>query len=410
VTAVAVLCIKKLKGSGIILAAARHNRRAIAAELGAASHIDPSRCRLNVRMAGPGTPEAVAELAQCLMAEAGACNLRRDAVRALESVFSLPAGGGGVDPADYFARCIEWAGAQFGPVLSADVHHDEAAPHLHVLCLPLRDGRMVGSDLVGGPPQLRRLQTAFHADVACGFGLKCGAPRLSVKGREALAGAVLAHLKASADPVLTSPMWPAIRDAIESDPRQFAQAVGLNTDGASKPPKKPGRTFADIMTSRGKGARTLEAERRRDRKLTASKPIGFGAFDVGSDSPPANDQKTRTLCSVGFASATAHPDSPDVPCRHASASEADRLETPACGLAVDPPQTSPTSALMCSPGMQSPRRPRGSCRPSLALRIPSWLPGGGRPVLRSMAARFAAPMHTGPPTSLAPMPPTGPHR
>ena len=148
-TAPAVLRLKKLTGAGIVLAAARHNRRAIAAELGVASHINPARCCLNVRMEGPDTPEGVAELAQALMGAAGVGKLRRDAVRAVEVVFSLPAGGAGVDPAAYFAACVAWAREQFGPVLSADAHHDEATPHAHVLCLPLKAGRMVGSDLVG---------------------------------------------------------------------------------------------------------------------------------------------------------------------------------------------------------------------------------------------------------------------
>jgi len=43
----AILRIKKLKGGGIITVAARHNRRVIQAELGAAGSIDPTRSHLN---------------------------------------------------------------------------------------------------------------------------------------------------------------------------------------------------------------------------------------------------------------------------------------------------------------------------------------------------------------------------
>lgn len=310
-TAAAVLRVKKLTGCGIVRAAAAHNRRAIAAELGAASHIDASRCALNVTLTGPDTPQAVAELAQSLMDAAGVGKLRRDAVRAVEAVFSLPPGGGGVDADAYFARCVEWAGCQFGPLLSADIHHDEATPHVHVLALPLRGGRMVGSDLVGGPAKLRALQTMFHAEVAQHFGLKRGTARLSGMSREKLAATVLAHLKAMGDPALKSAAWPAIRDAIERDPRTFAETIGFDAGSAS--PQKPARDFATIMTGRG----------RRTSEDSSHKPIGFESTETESEAPfrepPEPRSKTRTLGSVGFASTAPHP-------KHSTASAEGRSE------------------------------------------------------------------------------------
>jgi hypothetical protein len=305
VSAAAVLRLKKLTGVGIIKAAAMHNRRAIAAELGAASHIDPSRCRLNVRMEGPDTPAGVAEQAQSLMDAAGVGKLRKDAVQAVEAVFSLPADGGGVDAAAYFARCVEWARATFGPVLSADAHHDEAAPHVHVLCLPLVNGRMVGSDLMGGPSRLRTLQTDFHGKVAQGFGLKRGTARLSGRTREDVAAAVLAHLKAIGDFALKSAVWPVIRDAIDRDPLAFAQTLGFDVSSVSTVPK-PGKTFTGIMTGRGKGAKTHAEQAHRDRAVKRSKPIGFESLpgDVSGSNRELEclPEKTRTLACVGFTS------------------------------------------------------------------------------------------------------------
>lgn len=333
-SASAVLRLKKLTGAGIVLAAARHNRRAIAAELGAASHINPARCCLNVLMEGPETPEGVAELAQTLMDAAGVGKLRRDAVRAVEVVFSLPAGGADVDPAAYFTACVVWAREQFGPVLSADAHHDEATPHAHVLCLPLKAGRMVGSDLVGGPARLRTLQTAFHAAVAHGFGLKRGAARLSGLSREKLAAAVLAHMKAAADPAMKSAAWPAIRDAIERDPRPFAQSIGFDASRASEAAKRPARTLTSIMTSTGKGAKTREAAERRDRALMALKPIGFDAGEGVPDGPKRGVPKTRTLGSVGFACADRFPDRSSRPPEGIPSSSASRTETHASGGAA----------------------------------------------------------------------------
>ena len=53
-SAAAFLRVKKLKGGGIVLAAARHTLREIQAELGAGGTIDPTRMGMNVVMHGPG--------------------------------------------------------------------------------------------------------------------------------------------------------------------------------------------------------------------------------------------------------------------------------------------------------------------------------------------------------------------
>lgn len=85
-----MLRIKKLKGGGIIATAARHNLREIQAERGAGSNIDPLRTKLNYVIQGAGSASDVANLAQALMDDAGVKPLRKDAVRCLEIIFSLP--------------------------------------------------------------------------------------------------------------------------------------------------------------------------------------------------------------------------------------------------------------------------------------------------------------------------------
>ena len=130
--------MQKLKGSGKVLAASRHNKRLIQAELGAGSHIDAARICLNLSLHGPDSPEAVARLAKDRMAAAGVRPQKKNAVLALEHVFSLPANTD-IDLKAYFSDCVQWVARNFGGldnVLSADVHLDESAPHLHVLILP----------------------------------------------------------------------------------------------------------------------------------------------------------------------------------------------------------------------------------------------------------------------------------
>ena len=282
-TAAAFFRVKKLKGGNIITTAARHNKREIQAELGAVGAIDPARMHLNFVLQGPAAAADVGALAKKLMQAAGVGALRRDAVRGLELVFSLPPASG-IDHRVYFDACSAWAARSYGcPVLSVDVHLDEAAPHCHVLLLPLVNGRMQGSDLVGGKQALLAKQKEFSAEVASQFGLHQAPARLSAPAKQACAKAVLQRLRETGDSALKSQAWALIRDSIERDPAPFALALGIELDA---PTPKKARTMAQIFTSKGKGART---EERRN-------PIGF---KVG--------EKDRTLCSVGFHSKPAPP-------------------------------------------------------------------------------------------------------
>lgn len=254
------LWIKKLRGgSGHILAAARHNKRAIQAEQGADSHIDARRSRLNYSLRGQLTPEAISALAKRKMDEAGIVKLRKDAVRCIEVLFSLPFASS-VNQREYFERCTQWAGERFGldNLLSSDVHLDEACPHCHVLILPLRDGRMLGSDMVGGRAQLSTTLKHFHDHVASLYGLSLE-PRLRGAGKTALASAVTKRLLSSSDPVTRSSLWHVVREAIARDPAPFALALHV----VLPEPKQKNKSVVAIFT--GTGRKTNEDK----------KPIGF---------------------------------------------------------------------------------------------------------------------------------------
>lgn len=251
-SAAGFLRLGKLIGAGKTLVAARHNLRAIQAEMGAGGSIDATRSHLNYRLAGPDSPEAVAELARERMATAGVTKMRKDGVRAIEAIFSLPAGAD-LDERAYFADCVAWAAARFtGPdnVMSADVHLDESQRHLHVLILPLVGGRMVGSDLVGGPAKLKAHQAAFYDAVASRYGLRRAPARLRGEGKATAAAAVLGRLRELNDPALRSATWATLRDAIERDPAPWAMALGIDLD--ARTPRRM-KTMAQIFTSPGKG-------------------------------------------------------------------------------------------------------------------------------------------------------------
>ncbi len=66
-------------------------------------------------------------------------------------------------PIEYFEVALKWLSTEFGKtnILSAVIHKDEAAQHMHVLIIPFGRGRMRGADLMGGPGIVRDRHARF---------------------------------------------------------------------------------------------------------------------------------------------------------------------------------------------------------------------------------------------------------
>ncbi|MBI3284498.1 MAG: plasmid recombination protein [Burkholderiales bacterium] len=275
------LRIKKLTGKEIIQAAAKHNLREIAAEIGvsADSHIDPQRVGLNVALRGSATAADVAKTAQALMDNAGVKFLRKDAVRALEIIFSLPPETT-IATEPFFTDAVQWAERYFSiPIISAVIHHDEAAPHCHVLLLPLVDGRMLGSDLVGGKAKLKAMQDDFHEQVGTRYGLTRQAPHKRASAALRRQAIELAFNTLDANSGLQSKINRVLVEAHLNNPEPLLLALGL-----AMPKQKVRETFAGIMTRPTKPEKPIG--------FVHKKPIGFAAA--------TKPKKEQTLCSVGF--------------------------------------------------------------------------------------------------------------
>jgi hypothetical protein len=281
-THVQFLRIKKLTGKAIIEVAARHNHREILAELGAASgaHIDPTRVRFNRILRGHGTAAGVASHAKTLMDTADIKALRKDAVRALEVIFSLPADSS-IDHDRFFNESVQWAEEHFAvPIISAIVHNDEAAPHCHVLLLPLVDGRMVGSDLMGGRAKLLAMQADFQVQVGQRHGLtrQVAQKRTSAAIRKQAMERAFDVLEANSG--LDTPVLRALLAPHASDPAPLLLALGL----AMPAPTAVKSEFVKMMT----------------KPCKPEKPIGFGkSKPAGFDGRPAFENE-QTLSCVGF--------------------------------------------------------------------------------------------------------------
>ncbi|BAN35020.1 hypothetical protein SCD_n01191 [Sulfuricella denitrificans skB26] len=290
-----VFRIKKLKGSGIIAVAARHNLREMQSEIGSDSHINPRMTSHNLVLRGAVRAADVAAQAVNLMEQAQLKKpLQKNAVHALELLFSLPISSG-IAEQDYFSAAADWAEGFFEiPILSAVIHNDEAAPHCHIIMLPLFNGRMIGSAMVGNRTRLLAMQTDFHTIVGQRYGLKRGEPtkRYSRAARATAADSVVTALRR----VPKSLDDPAIRDALreaiaETMPVNLMALLELDLPAVRTP--KP-KTLAEIMTKPCKPEKPIGFQ--------SKKPIGFAAT--------ISTKKDQTLSCVGFADSTI-PVSPD---------------------------------------------------------------------------------------------------
>lgn len=242
----------KVKGENGVLVALKHNKRILQAEHGTGANIDVTKTSLNYSLVNDHTPEQIARDARLQMFIAGIEKPRRDCVRAVEVVISLPVDRHKQDTRPFFIDSFEWVKQTFaGELLAFDIHLDESAPHAHAILLPLVDGKMQGNKMVGNTGNLKRLINKFHNEVAKHYGLsRSDRKRLTYKDKQCTEKLVLKRLHN--DPVMKSCIWPCVRDSIHIDPLPYAQI--LNIQLAEKPIKH--KSFVSIMTSKGKGNHT----------------------------------------------------------------------------------------------------------------------------------------------------------
>ena len=188
----------KINGFKKLLNAGKHNLRLIDTEIGIhkGGKIEPSRSHLNQVLEGPSTPEEIENLAKNLIGKNVTKKLRKDAVLAVEIIFS-PKAGFSMDFNDFFEDCLEWTKSFYKlPILSAISHFDEPAPHLHVLMLPLVGNRMIGSSIVGYKGKLKYSRDDFFKQLATKYQLiqYVRPENFSPEQREAIAKSVIYKL------------------------------------------------------------------------------------------------------------------------------------------------------------------------------------------------------------------------
>lgn len=152
---------------------ARHNLREIAAELHGrdGARIDPTRCKYNQILRGPGTAKDIVDLMERRILDYGAVCKRIDQIKMFEVVVSLREPVHDIN--QFFSETADWLTNWFDcPLLSAVIHNDEQEPHCHYLFVPLRDGRLQGSVVMGSKGDLHRLQVQYQEQLGQRYGLK----------------------------------------------------------------------------------------------------------------------------------------------------------------------------------------------------------------------------------------------
>lgn len=160
--------VSKIKSREILKAALRHNRREHISNK--CLHIKSELTTFNYGINAELFTDEILKLASTMITNSGA-KLKINTVYAVEVIISLSTWD--IDYKNFFEEIYKWALDYYNvPILSFQVHLDERKPHCHLLLLLLRDGRMVGSELIGYKSEMARFKLSIYTEVGKKFGLR----------------------------------------------------------------------------------------------------------------------------------------------------------------------------------------------------------------------------------------------
>jgi hypothetical protein len=292
-TATGYVGLKKLQGPRMLLIAARHNLRDISSKVVASRNIDHTRTPLNQILAGASSAHEITRHATSLIAGAKLrTKLRHDAVRAVEIVISLPATTS-ADTEAFFDDALAWVKRTFPiPLLSAVIHRDEGAPHCHFLLLPLIDGHMRGSQVMGNAARLTALHLNFHEQVGARYGLKAPVPkkRLSPQLRTHAATSILDVLRKNPHLLDDPALKQIFQNLRTSDLEALLAALHIKLDAPHS--GRGMKRFIEIMTKSCRPEKATRPTHATQRVITPPSPHDSGVSRIQLDE--------QSLSCVGF--------------------------------------------------------------------------------------------------------------
>jgi hypothetical protein len=223
----------RLNGHKKTLALAeKHNCRLIAQEIGGYGGIDGRRTSLNlvlVSLNGSSYEEAVLTVLHSLGLDLSHYSYhKKNRGYAVELVFSVTAGHR-CDFNAMYADSLGWL-RDFYPeshIVHAVVHHDEDTPHMHVILVPIVNGRLDANKVCGykGVSSKRNISLFKYLDKRYGLTFP-----VYLKGAEKKAGAALAilHYQKLPENAIKDILEQPILQSIYARPEPFLYALGIS--------------------------------------------------------------------------------------------------------------------------------------------------------------------------------------
>lgn len=212
--------------------AERHNCRQIAMEIGGYGGIDGRRTSLNVELVS--TQGASYEEAVKAVLSSKGIDIHHPLLRkknrgyAIELVFSVTSGHQ-CDFNGMYADSLAWLRGYYPEcqIIHALIHHDEDTPHMHVILVPLFNGKLQADKVKGYKGVSKSRNTSLFNYLDQRYGLTFP---VYLKGAEKKAGAALAireYLKLPNEDI-KSLIGQSIVQAIYARPEPFLYDLGIS--------------------------------------------------------------------------------------------------------------------------------------------------------------------------------------
>jgi hypothetical protein len=213
----------------------KHNLRLIKAE-GLQSRYNPTKSPLNTILAGATSPQHGRDLLNALFDKYLLHPKRQDYVQAIELLVTAPPCLNHDTATQYLSKANAWAANYYGHemVISAIIHADEAALHLHLLIAPITiengKARLNGSSLTKATARSEALKS-FNQHVAHPFGLHAQSfeeYKANATSRQTLAKQVTDYLIKTNAPETVGKLWAVTQSHLKNHPEPYAKALGLS--------------------------------------------------------------------------------------------------------------------------------------------------------------------------------------
>lgn len=154
----AIMRLKKLKSSAAVKGMAKHNFRTIKTP-----NADLERTILNDHRACTGVFEVMQRYKELLPEK-----VRKNAVHAIDYMITTSPEVSKKDNEIAIEEGIKWVEDRHGKenILISSIHHDETTPHVHIVAMPLLNGKLNAKHFVGGSKhRLSQLQDEYFGRV-----------------------------------------------------------------------------------------------------------------------------------------------------------------------------------------------------------------------------------------------------